>query len=385
MDLIKNSFLEAQQVLEAFISDEKNLGQVKNAGDLLVDMFRQGGKVFSCGNGGSLCDAMHFAEELTGRFRHERAALPAIAIADPSHFTCVSNDMSFDSVFSKYLEALGDRGDVLLAISTSGNSSNILQAIDTAHVKGMKVIGLTGKTGGEMKEKCDITIVVPWNKFNDPIARLMGLRYKSHPWHGLEVGDDAPEVVTAFIEMVPTDTVKYELDKVSGYIKIDRPQKYSNVVPALYGFIPQSYCGGLVAEYAMQQTQRTDIQGDCDPLDICVLTERTISHGDIIARVRPIGGFRMLDGNEADDKIIAVLKHDATYNVYNDISELPHIVVDRLKHYFLTYKDMPGEEGQRKVEITHVYGREEAYEVIRRSLEDYKNHFEGLEDILSRV
>ena len=196
------------------------------------------------------------------------------------------------------------------------------------------------------------------NKINDPIARLMGLRYKSHPWHGLEVGDDAPEVVTAFIEMVPTDTVKYELDKVSGYIKIDRPQKYSNVVPALYGFIPQSYCGGLVAEYAMQQTQRTDIQGDCDPLDICVLTERTISHGDIIARVRPIGGFRMLDGNE---------------------------VVDRLKHYFLTYKDMPGEEGQRKVEITHVYGREEAYEVIRRSLEDYKNHFEGLEDILSRV
>ena len=190
------------------------------------------------------------------------------------------------------------------------------------------------------------------NKINDPIARLMGLRYKSHPWHGLEVGDDAPEVVTAFIEMVPTDTVKYELDKVSGYIKIDRPQKYSNVVPALY---------------------------------ICVLTERTISHGDIIARVRPIGGFRMLDGNEADDKIIAVLKHDATYNVYNDISELPHIVVDRLKHYFLTYKDMPGEEGQRKVEITHVYGREEAYEVIRRSLEDYKNHFEGLEDILSRV
>ena len=172
MDLIKNSFLEAQQVLEAFISDEKNLGQVKNAGDLLVDMFRQGGKVFSCGNGGSLCDAMHFDEELTGRFRHERAALPAIAIADPSHFPCVSNDMSFDSVFSKYLEALGNRGDVLLAISTSGNSSNILQAIDTAHVKGMKVIGLTGKTGGKMKEKCDITIVVPWNKYSDRIQEI---------------------------------------------------------------------------------------------------------------------------------------------------------------------------------------------------------------------
>lgn len=135
----------------------------------------------------------------------------------------------------------------------------------------------------------------------------------------------------------------------------------------------------------MQQTNRTEIIGDSDPLDICVLTERTIAHGDIIARVRPIGGFRMLDGNEADDKIIAVLRHDATYHGYNDISELPHVVVDRLKHYFLTYKDMPGEDGQKKVEIVGVYGKEEAHEVIRRSLEDYKNHFEGLEDILSRV
>ena len=203
------------------------------------------------------------------------------------------------------------------------------------------------------------------NKINDPIVRLMGLRYKSHPWHGLDIGTDAPNVVTAFIEMVPTDTVKYELDKVSGYIKIDRPQKYSNVVPALYGFLPQTYCGDLVAEYCMLQT------------------EKTISHGDIIAEVRPIGGFRMLDKNEADDKIIAVLKHDATYNIYNDISELPHVVIDRLRHYFLTYKDLPGEE--RRTEITHVYNKEEAFEVIRRSAEDYKNHFQGLEDILSRV
>jgi inorganic diphosphatase len=221
------------------------------------------------------------------------------------------------------------------------------------------------------------------NKINDPIARLMGLRYKSHPWHGIDIGEDAPAVVTAFIEMVPTDTVKYELDKVSGYIKIDRPQKYSNVVPALYGFLPQTYCGDLVAEYCMEQCQRADIHGDGDPLDICVLTEKTISHGDIIAEVRPIGGFRMLDKNEADDKIIAVLKHDATYSIYNDISELPHVVIDRLRHYFLTYKDLPGEE--RRTEITHVYNKEEAYEVIRRSAEDYKNHFQGLEDILSRV
>ena len=221
------------------------------------------------------------------------------------------------------------------------------------------------------------------NKINDPIARLMGLRYKSHPWHGLDIGTDAPAVVTAFIEMVPTDTVKYELDKVSGYIKIDRPQKYSNVVPALYGFLPQTYCGDLVAEFCMAQTQLADIHGDGDPLDICVLTEKTISHGDIIAEVRPIGGFRMLDKNEADDKIIAVLKHDVTYSIYNDISELPHVVIDRLRHYFLTYKDLPGEE--RRTEITHVYNKEEAYEVIRRSAEDYKNHFQGLEDILSRV
>ena len=221
------------------------------------------------------------------------------------------------------------------------------------------------------------------NKINDPIVRLMGLRYESHPWHGLDIGEDAPNVVTAFIEMVPTDTVKYELDKVSGYIKIDRPQKYSNVVPALYGFLPQTYCGDLVAEYCMSQTERTDIHGDGDPLDICVLTEKTISHGDIIAEVRPIGGFRMLDKNEADDKIIAVLKHDATYNIYNDISELPHVIIDRLRHYFLTYKDLPGEE--RRTEITHVYNKEEAFEVIRRSAEDYKNHFQGLEDILSRV
>ena len=221
------------------------------------------------------------------------------------------------------------------------------------------------------------------NKINDPIARLMGLRYKSHPWHGLDIGTDAPAVVTAFIEMVPTDTVKYELDKVSGDIKIDRPQKYSNVVPALYGFLPQTYCGDLVAEFCMAQTQLADIHGDGDPLDICVLTEKTISHGDIIAEVRPIGGFRMLDKNEADDKIIAVLKHDATYSIYNDISELPHVVIDRLRHYFLTYKDLPGEE--RRTEITHVYNKEEAYEVIRRSAEDYKNHFQGLEDILSRV
>ena len=226
------------------------------------------------------------------------------------------------------------------------------------------------------------------NKINDPIARLMGLRYKSHPWHGIEVGEQAPEVVTAFIEMVPTDTVKYELDKISGYIRIDRPQKYSNVVPALYGFIPQSFCGDTVADYCMEHSGRQNIKGDGDPLDVCVLTERTIAHGDILATVKPVGGFSMIDGDEADDKIIAVLHNDATYGDYNDISELPDVVVDRLKHYFLTYKDMPQSERgiqPRKVEIVTTYGREQAHEVIRCSLEDYKSHFNSLEEILRHV
>ncbi len=172
MGLIKNSFLEAQQLLNAFVSDERNLQQVEVAGDMLVEMFRQGGKVFSCGNGGSLCDAMHFAEELTGRFRHDRRALPAIAVSDPSHMSCVSNDMGFDAVFAKYIEALGKSGDILLAISTSGNSGNILAAIEAAHAKGMRVIGLTGKGGGKMKEVCDLAIVVPWSAYSDRIQEI---------------------------------------------------------------------------------------------------------------------------------------------------------------------------------------------------------------------
>lgn len=221
------------------------------------------------------------------------------------------------------------------------------------------------------------------SKIMDPIGRLMGLRYKSHPWHGVEIGPDAPEVLTCFIEMVPTDTVKYEVDKVSGYLRLDRPQKYSNVVPALYGFIPQTFCSTRVAEFCNEKTGRTDIKGDRDPLDICVLTEKAITHGDILVRVRPIGGFRMIDGNEADDKIVAVLDNDAVYGNYSDISDCAPLVVDRLKHYFLTYKDLPGRES--KVEITHVFGIEEAHEVIRRSMDDYHHKFDNLDAFLSEV
>lgn len=218
------------------------------------------------------------------------------------------------------------------------------------------------------------------DRLSDPIGRLMGLRYKSHPWHGIAIGNEAPAKVTAFIEVVPTDTVKYEIDKDSGYLFLDRPQKYSNVIPALYGFLPQTFCGEQVGEYCMEKSGKTGIKGDGDPIDICVLTEKDITHGDIIVHALPIGGFRMIDGNEADDKIIAVLDNDVVYEGYRDVDDLPSFVVERLKHYFLTYKDMPGKD--KDTEITHTYGVEEAYEVIRRSMVDYQNRFENLGKLL---
>ncbi|MCX7735235.1 MAG: inorganic pyrophosphatase [Candidatus Kapabacteria bacterium] len=211
--------------------------------------------------------------------------------------------------------------------------------------------------------------------------KLAGLRYKSHPWHGVFIGDKAPEIVTSFIECVPSDTVKYEVDKLSGYLKVDRPQKFSNIIPALYGFIPQTYCGNSIAEFCMQKSGRNDIIGDGDPLDICILTERHIPHGDILVQAVPIGGFRMIDGGEADDKIIAVMKEDEVYKSWKDINDCPPVVVSRLKHYFLTYKDMPGQP--TRCEITHVYGKEEAIEVIKRSMNDYRATFGKLENKMS--
>jgi inorganic pyrophosphatase len=221
------------------------------------------------------------------------------------------------------------------------------------------------------------------NKLMDPIGKLMGLRYKSHPWHGVDIGPEAPEVVVCFIEMVPRDTVKYEVDKVSGYLKIDRPQKYSNSVPALYGFIPQTFSGDRVASLSRERTGNQEIVGDGDPVDICVLTEKEITHGDILVKARPIGGFRMIDNNQADDKLIAVMNNDALYEDYRDVSDLPEKVVNRLRHYFLTYKDLPGNPAD--VEITHVYDREEAMDLIARSLEDYTTRFENLDTLLSNV
>ncbi len=198
--------------------------------------------------------------------------------------------------------------------------------------------------------------------------------FKAHPWHGIFIGENAPRVLTTFIEIVPSDTVKYEIDKDSGYLKVDRPQKFSNIVPALYGFVPQTYCGDSCAEFAREKTNREGIVGDGDPLDVLVLTERNIAHGNILVQAKPIGGFRMIDKGEADDKIIAVMQQDAIYQNYNDITEMPADIVARLKHYFLTYKNIPGESAAL-CEITHTYGREEAYEVIKRSQIDYQNKF----------
>jgi len=201
----------------------------------------------------------------------------------------------------------------------------------------------------------------------------MNIQHTAHPWHGINPGEKVPDIVTAFIEIVPTDTVKYEIDKTSGYLKIDRPQKFSNTVPTLYGFIPQTFCAEKVAEFAALKSGKTVAKGDGDPLDICVLSERSITHGNVIVQAIPIGGFRLLDKGEADDKIIAVLKGDEFYRQWSDVSDCPVSYINRLKHYFLTYKTLPGEAGS--CEITNVYGRDEAHEVIRRSLHDYKAHY----------
>jgi len=209
------------------------------------------------------------------------------------------------------------------------------------------------------------------------LGDVLPFLYKRHPWHGVDIGSAAPRKVTAFIEIVPTDTVKYELDKATGYLKIDRPQKFSNVYPSLYGFIPQTYCGEETGKFCSERTGRPGIVGDGDPLDICVLSERDISHGDILVQAIPIGGLRMIDGDEADDKIIAVLQNAVRFGGWRDLHDAPAALIERLRHYFLTYKQVPGAAPMR-VEIADVYDRDEAYDVINRSRADYEAHFARL-------
>ncbi len=170
--LVRAELADAAALLERFRQDDTYLNAVVDAARVLSDSFQQGGKVISCGNGGSHCDAMHFAEELTGRYRDNRPAMPAIAISDVSHLSCVSNDFGYDYVFSRFVEGVGSEGDVLLGISTSGNSKNVLKAMEAAKAKGMKIITLTGKDGGQMADLADVEIRVPHFGYADRIQEI---------------------------------------------------------------------------------------------------------------------------------------------------------------------------------------------------------------------
>jgi D-sedoheptulose 7-phosphate isomerase len=172
IDDIRYGFQQAREMLETFLSDEANLERISEAGRIMVNSLKEGGKLISCGNGGSMCDAMHFAEELTGRFREDRDPIPAISISDPSHLTCTANDYGFDRIFSRYIQALGNRGDVLLAISTSGNSGNVIEAAREAGKRGMAVISLTGRDGGQLAGLSDVEIRAPWSEYSDRVQEI---------------------------------------------------------------------------------------------------------------------------------------------------------------------------------------------------------------------
>jgi inorganic pyrophosphatase len=195
-------------------------------------------------------------------------------------------------------------------------------------------------------------------------------RWRRHPWHGLHAhADEMPkDIVQVYVEMTPDDVVKYELDKASGFLMVDRPQRTTSSPPALYGFIPRTYC----AEEVAKRCPDADI-ADGDPLDICVFSERHITRADIILNARVVGGIQMIDGGEADDKIVAVLDGDNIWGGVHDIADLPDIKTERLQHYFSTYKMIPGKEVDVKVDF--VYGREEALKVIAAAEKDYQNHF----------
>ncbi len=194
-------------------------------------------------------------------------------------------------------------------------------------------------------------------------------RWRPHPWHGLEVGENPPSIVNAFIEVTSFDAIKYEVDKLTGYMRVDRPQRSSSMPPSLYGFIPRTYCGDRIGSLS----NHTD-KGDGDPLDICVLSERPIDRSEVILSARVIGGLHMIDRGEADDKIISVLNNDRYYKDITDISELPEVLIERLRHYFGTYKLIPGKK-ETDVFVDRVFGRDEAEKVITASIEDYRDMF----------
>jgi inorganic pyrophosphatase len=212
---------------------------------------------------------------------------------------------------------------------------------------------------------------------------LMGLLFKPHPWHGLNLGPSSPDTVIAYIECVPGEGIKYEIDKATGYIIVDRPHKYSSLCPTIYGFLPQTYCGQRVAERCMERTGLKNIKGDGDPIDICVLSTRQLSRGDCILRARPIGGLRMIDGGEADDKIIAVIEGDSVMSDWKDVTDIPKAQLDVIRHYFLTYKQGPDMK-EVPVTVPEVYGRTEACQMIARSSEDYHENFSHVKHEFAR-
>ena len=203
-----------------------------------------------------------------------------------------------------------------------------------------------------------------------PVPVPLPSQFRPHPWHGLEIGPEPPALLYAFIEITPFDLIKYEVDKQSGYVRIDRPQRGSNQSPALYGFVPRTYCGDRVAKLAPKATR-----GDGDPLDICVISERAISRAEILVKARVVGGLQMIDNGEADDKIIAVLDNDYVYGEARDVSALPPVLIERLQHYFETYKMVPGKASPAK--IAKIYGKTHAFKVIKASIEDYTATFGG--------
>ena len=219
---------------------------------------------------------------------------------------------------------------------------------------------------------------------DDALHELFAVLFQAHPWHGVAPGTDAPQTVNVYVEIVPTDVVKYELDKPSGHLRLDRPQRFSSLCPTPYGFIPQTFCGDSVGQLCSDRTGASCIKGDGDPMDICVLTEKTIGQGNFFVRAKPIGGFRMIDGDEADDKIIAVLESDVAFGHICELKEVPGGLVDRLRHYFLSYKQLPG-EAPRRVEIAEVYGRADAFEAIERSIRDYRERYGEPEERVSKL
>lgn len=194
--------------------------------------------------------------------------------------------------------------------------------------------------------------------------------FRPHPWHGLEVGPEPPGLLHAFIEITPFDLVKYEVDKQSGYLRVDRPQRGSALPPALYGFVPRTYCAARTRKLSPRS-----VRGDGDPLDICVLSERPITRGEVLVRARVVGGLQMVDAREADDKIVAVLDNDWVYGAARDVEDLPPVLVERLEHYFLTYKLVPGERPTARID--KVYGRAHAEKVVRAAMDDYRESFGG--------